>query len=323
MRNKRNPMSTYADEGVHKTANGGGSYTADHFNQVNAPPNLNHGAFDIHRGQNFMGDVIDGENVHRLAAGKDGKMTGIETATNVPTFIASGRNAIDDTNGWNGVVGHGRRRSSLGVAKRPILPPLLSFRSSYVDHEESVNQEFGRNTNRLDYFRVDPFDVYEDHLPRVGSFGGGGGPRQEYEGGGDSHVSHVTGGGMRIRRVPVGVSANDGGEGVVERLDHGGGNEGGGGSREIVGRRLEQERGSGASAGSGDGTREVVPVGTFGDNCGETVVQKLKQEGATVAVPVVVVAVAVAVMVVMMMVMVMVMVMVVLVSVMAKMESRR
>ncbi|KAI3780371.1 hypothetical protein L2E82_10351 [Cichorium intybus] len=186
------------------------------------------------------------------------------------------------------------------------------------------NQDFGRDTSRLDYFSVAAFDVYgDDHLTGVASDGGGSGggtrdrdvvvdtiPEQER-----GIATAVAGGGIRVRRVPVGISASDGGETVVQR-DSGGGRRGCG---VVVGPELEQERGSAVAGafGGGDRTREVTG-GIFANNDGgdgEVVVQRLKPEGLTLPVQVVVV--------VAVMMMVMLMVMVVLVAVMVKTEVRR
>ncbi|KAI3767917.1 hypothetical protein L2E82_18346 [Cichorium intybus] len=62
-------------------------------------------------------------------------------------------------------------------------------------NENVEDREFGRDTNRLDYFRVTSFDVHGDQsLPGIASYGGGGG------------------GGTR--RVPRAIAGKDEGEGV-------------------------------------------------------------------------------------------------------------
>ncbi|KAI3767915.1 hypothetical protein L2E82_18344 [Cichorium intybus] len=60
-------------------------------------------------------------------------------------------------------------------------------------NENVEDLEFGRDTNRLDYFRVTSFDVHADQsLPGKSSYGGGGG----------------------TRRVPRAIASKDEGEGV-------------------------------------------------------------------------------------------------------------
>ncbi|KAI3767890.1 hypothetical protein L2E82_18319 [Cichorium intybus] len=197
-------------------------------------------------------------------------------------------------------------------------------------NEDSENRDFGRDTNRLDYFSVAAFDVYgDDHLNGVGSYGGGGGTRDRDVVVDPTPVQErgiptaVAGGGIKIRRVPIGISANngsDGGEAVVQTLERemGSSGDGGGRCRVVAGTRRNQERASAiAGTGGGDISREV-PVGilaNIGSDGGEPIVQRLKQEGVRVPVQVVVGAAA--------MMMVMLTVMVVLVSVMVNMEVRR
>ncbi|KAI3499983.1 hypothetical protein L1887_35797 [Cichorium endivia] len=60
-------------------------------------------------------------------------------------------------------------------------------------NENVEDREFGRDTNRLDYFRVTSFDVHGDQsLPGIASYGGGGG----------------------TRRVPRGIAGKVEGEGI-------------------------------------------------------------------------------------------------------------
>lgn len=166
---------------------------------------------------------------------------------------------------------------------------ILNICSIHVD-----NQDSGQDTSRLHYFKVAPFNVHgDDDLAGNDSYGGGGGtrdrglvvgPRLEEESG---SATAVAGGGIRIRRVPGQISADNGSERVVQRLEQESDN-GGGRRGRIVAVGLEQERGGvTAGAGSGDTTQEVL-VGIFGSkgSGGEPVVEKLKQRGIMVPVPV-------------------------------------
>ncbi|KAI3767892.1 hypothetical protein L2E82_18321 [Cichorium intybus] len=139
-------------------------------------------------------------------------------------------------------------------------------------YEDSENRDFGRDTNRLDYFSVAAFDVYgDDHLTGIGSYGGGGGTRDRDVVVDPTPVQErgistaVAGGGIIMRRVPVGIFANngsDGGQAVVQTLGRERGS-GGGRCRIVAGTRRDQERASAiAGTGGGDISREV-PVGIF------------------------------------------------------------
>ncbi|KAI3499982.1 hypothetical protein L1887_35796 [Cichorium endivia] len=192
--------------------------------------------------------------------------------------------------------------------------------------ESSENQEFGWDTNRLDYFSVTPFDVFgDDHLTGIASHGGGGGSRDpgvvvgsrpEKERASDTAVA---GGDTMIGQFPVVAlkpilpPLNGILQVVIPR------------SHEflfpfllmIVGTTLEQERGSTTiGAGGGDRNREV-PGGSFANNAsdgGEAMDKRVKREGATVD-KLVTLVVAMAVIM-----MVMVIVMAVLIFVMLKRE---
>lgn len=139
----------------------------------------------------------------------------------------------------------------------------------------------------------------------------------------------VASGGIRLR-VPVGISANNGTEAIVQSVNqekgNGGDGDGGGGGSScgVVGPRLELQRGSSETArvGGGDKTREVR-FGVFGNNGGdngEAVVERLlrsKKDGTTVTVRMEVIVVML-----LMIVMLMMMVMVVLLLVTGKMEVK-
>ncbi|KAL7604381.1 hypothetical protein Lser_V15G19590 [Lactuca serriola] len=251
------------------------------------------------------GNVIGGEQVQGLATDEDAQMISIETEKKVYPFIGNGRYAH-----FGQTYSHDFHRRA--AASYPICDGFSQFRPPNLFNvaEDYENQEFGRDPNRLDYFRVMPFDVFgDDHLTGIVGYGGGVGGRLDrglVEGliGSDTAVA---GGGIRLR-VPVGISANNGTEAVLERVNQekGNGVDGGGGGRRVVGPRLEKERGSSETAGVGGG------------DGGEGVVERLlglKKDGATVTVRV-------AVIVVMLLMMVMVMVMMVLVLVMGKMEVK-
>nr|KAJ0213658.1 hypothetical protein LSAT_V11C400213810 [Lactuca sativa] len=163
-----------------------------------------------------------------------------------------------------------------GVRIRTRIP-----RSGFDGSPE--NQEFGRDASKLDYFSVAAFDVYgDDHLTGAASYGGGGGRRD--------------GGIVLAPEQERGGATDVAGEAVVQRLEQERGDRGDSGGRRsrrlMMGTRLEEERGNAtAGAGGGDRTREI-PGGIFGNSGGdggEVIVKRLKQEGATVAVPVVVV----------------------------------
>ncbi|KAI3767911.1 hypothetical protein L2E82_18340 [Cichorium intybus] len=206
--------------------------------------------------------------------------------------------------------GDGEKNGSSQLPVPAIPVPGMRQRSNFLDH--SIIQDFEQDTNRLNYFDVRYLDVFgDDNLTRNASDGGGGGirdrgvavgPRLEQEIGSDSAVA---GGGIRIRRGPVGNSANDGSEALVRRLNQERANGGGRGNATT-------------GAGGGDWTWEV-PGGFFANNAsdgGEDIDKKLKQlGGTTVAMPVALVVAMVVIM------MVMVIVMVVLIYVIVKMED--
>ncbi|KAL7607531.1 hypothetical protein Lser_V15G19586 [Lactuca serriola] len=200
--------------------------------------------------------------------------------------------------GFNGVP---QSSGFSGFATRRLRMQYKDFNRSFVG-EDSKNKEFGRETNRLDYFSVAAFDVYgDDHLTGAASYGGGGGRRD--------------GGIVLAPEQERGGATDVAGEAVVQRLEQerGDGGDSGGrrGRRLMMGTRLEEERGSAtAGAGGGDRTREI-PGGIFGNSGGdggEVIVKRLKQERATVAVPVVVVQAVAVIMMVMVITMVLVMV---------------
>lgn len=220
--------------------------------------------------------------------------------------------------------GDGDKNGSSQVPVPTIpAPRIRRRRRSSVEH--SISQDLEQDTNRLNYFDVRAFDVFgDDNLTRNASDGGGGGrsdrgvvvgPRLEQEIGSDSAVA---GGGIRIRRGQVEISANNGSEALVRILnqetDNGGGRRG---PRLMVGPRLEPEGGSATTeAGGGNRTREV-PGGFFANNAsygGEDIDKKLKPERTMVAIPMALVVAMVVIM------MVMVIVMVVLIYVMLKRE---
>ncbi|KAL4580644.1 hypothetical protein LXL04_016844 [Taraxacum kok-saghyz] len=177
----------------------------------------------------------------------------------------------------DGFLGEGipiKVRSPSGFSICPQVPSIRRIRlvckvkhaSDYVG-EDSDRHEFGRDTNRVDYFKVTAFDLHgDDQFTGIASHGGGGGGRLD----------------------PVGISANNGSEAVFQRLEQHRVDGGGGGSR--ISRRLSIDRRSEQVSGR---TREVA-IGGFGNNSGgggEDVGQRIKQLEATVAVPMVVVAV--------------------------------
>ncbi|KAI3499851.1 hypothetical protein L1887_35665 [Cichorium endivia] len=172
----------------------------------------------------------------------------------------------------------------------------------------SDNQEFGRDTNRLDYFRVTAFDVFEDnHLnTRTANYGGGGPSRPEQEGG---SATVRAGGSERTQEVPERIISN---RLEQERVDDGSG--GGRWRHRIVpGPRMEFEIGSsiGRASGGNYNWPRQSPVN-------EALVERLKHEG--VIVPRAVVVAGAVMMMVMVILMVIMMVTVVLVLVMSKMQ---
>ncbi|KAL7607529.1 hypothetical protein Lser_V15G19589 [Lactuca serriola] len=280
---------------------------------------------------NCNGNAVGGEQVQRLATDEDVQMISKETAKKVSPFIGNGRNSRF---GATRYAHDAPRRVARCYSRIEDISHVRPIPFKVGKHYE--NQEFGRDPNRLDYFYSRPFDVFEnDHLPGVGSYGGGDGGRNHggvVAGQTTASDSAVASEGIRLR-VPVGISANNDTGTVLQRLNKGKGNDGdgdggcgggGGGSRGVVGLRLEKERGSSETAGAGGGDRNrEVPFWVFDNNggdCGEAVVERLlrfKQDGATVTMRV-----AVIVVMLLMMVIMMVMVMVVLVLVIVKMEVK-
>ncbi|KAL4560455.1 hypothetical protein LXL04_032606 [Taraxacum kok-saghyz] len=130
-------------------------------------------------------------------------------------------------------------------------------------------QEFGRDTNRLDYFRTAPFDVHGDNHFSTGIADYGGGRNR------DHGTGRVDGSG-RTREIPNGFSFSDGGS----RRRH----------------QLVQERGSSIVRPGGGYWVQEAPVGVFPNNGShdrEPEVQRLiKQEGINVPMPVAVAVVA-------------------------------
>ncbi|KAL4560461.1 hypothetical protein LXL04_032613 [Taraxacum kok-saghyz] len=177
--------------------------------------------------------------------------------------------------------------------KEDVLPPPPPKLESY-DLNYFGSQEFGRDTNRLDYFRTAPFDVHGDNHFSTGIADYGGGRNR------DHGTGRVDGGDMKTREVPNGFSFSDGGS----RRRH----------------QLVQERGSSIVRPGGGYWVQEAPVGVFPNNGShdrEPEVQRLiKQEGINIPMSV---AVAVVVMMMLMMVVMVVLVLVlVLVWVMLK-----
>ncbi|KAI3515038.1 hypothetical protein L1887_13787 [Cichorium endivia] len=169
-------------------------------------------------------------------------------------------------------------------------------RNGLVTNEDSEDQEFGRDTNRHDYFRVTAFDVNgDDNLAGIASDGGGGGgggttdrgvvvgPRPEQERG---SVTVGIGGSIRTRQVPGRIFASNGNESVVQRPEQERDNGGGRRRRHVVvDPILEEESGRAAARAGGDDETREVPVGILANNGsdgGKAGVQRLKQEGSTV-----------------------------------------
>ncbi|KAI3515034.1 hypothetical protein L1887_13783 [Cichorium endivia] len=244
-------------------------------------------------------------------------------SASAPIRIRSRPLGVGDRNEVDGFsVGFAQRRLRMQYSLR-----VDDRRDGLVTNEDSEDQEFGRDINRHDYFRVTAFDVHgDDNLAGIASDGGGGGggtrdrgavvgPRPELERG---SADVGTGGRISSPHVPGRIFASNGNESEVQRPEQERGNGGGRRRRHVVADpRLEQERGSATARAGGDDETREVPVGIFANNGsddGKAVVQRLKQEGFTITVPVAV-AVAVAVMVMMML-----MVTVVLVLVMVKTE---
>ncbi|KAI3767916.1 hypothetical protein L2E82_18345 [Cichorium intybus] len=353
--------TTDADQGVKMIETTGG----DIWFPVDRSQMLN-----LRRYENFPGNASDGsgEILQGLRTAEDVQMTnesfvvddddgGTETDQTASNSIGNGSLVDPSFQIQNFSSGEDDE-------KFPPSEPEMSFSLEDSDNQKfggwgtfdasdvSENQEFGWDTNRLDYFRVSPFDVYgDDHLTGIASHGGGGGSRDpgvvvgsrpEHErasdtavAGGDTMIGqspvvtlkpilppfegHIAGGDTKIPRVPVGISANDCSETLVERWDQERSNGlGKRGQRLKVGPTLEQERGSTTSTGAGGGDRNrEVPGGIFANNAsdgGEAIEKRLKREGATVD-KLVTLVVAMAVIM-----MVMVIVMVVLIYVMLKRE---
>ncbi|KAI3767898.1 hypothetical protein L2E82_18327 [Cichorium intybus] len=78
------------------------------------------------------------------------------------------------------------------------------------------NREFGRDTNRLDYFRVGSFDLREDYYHTEDASNGHGGGRRD---GGvvvGLNLEQENGGGDMTREVPVGMFGDNGTREVCE-----------------------------------------------------------------------------------------------------------
>ncbi|KAL4560460.1 hypothetical protein LXL04_032612 [Taraxacum kok-saghyz] len=164
----------------------------------------------------------------------------------------------------------------------------------------SDSQEFGRDTNKLEYFRTAPFNVHGDNhfSTRIADYGGG---RNRDHGIVErGSATSRADGSYRTREDPNGIFASDGGS----RRRH---------DQFVAGPRLDQGRGSAIVRPGGSYWVQEDPFGGFPNNGShdlEPEVQRLvKQEGINVPMPM-----AVAV-VVMMMLMVVVMVVLVLVLV--------
>ncbi|KAL4582692.1 hypothetical protein LXL04_007250 [Taraxacum kok-saghyz] len=202
-------------------SNGGldGLFTAEYFKQLHsgrdtyAPFELNGGSFDIGGDETFPGNA-SGETVHGSLADQDGRIIshdddgGIETATTVSNLIGSSSSLDDlfsDLNFGNldfgsgekydcirsecdGVAGSGisiRSRPSFGFSGGSQCSAPRRIRLQCRFSEDFENQEFGRDTNRLDYFRVTAFDLHgDDHLAGVSTHGGGTTDRGVVRGGG-------------------------------------------------------------------------------------------------------------------------------------------
>ncbi|KAI3781330.1 hypothetical protein L2E82_11342 [Cichorium intybus] len=196
-----------------------------------------------------------------------------------------GRNEVD---GFS--VGSAPRRLRMKYGLR-----VDDCRDGLVTNEDWENQDFGRDTNRHDYFRVTAFDVHgDDNLAGIASDGGGGGggtrdrgvvvgPRPELERG---SATVGTGGRIRTRQVPARIFASNGYQSVVQRPEQERDN--GGGRRRhhvVVDSSLEQESGSATARAGGDDETREVPVGILANNgsdSGKAVVQRPKREGFTV-----------------------------------------
>ncbi|KAI3767888.1 hypothetical protein L2E82_18317 [Cichorium intybus] len=156
---------------------------------------------------------------------------------------------------------------SLGTGSRLHRPRINIEKSSPPSKNKyGDSKEFGRDTNRLDYFRVTAFDVFDDdHLSGIAGHGGGGGggrrdrgvvvgPRLEQKRG---SVIACAGQRDRTREVPDNGSDGGGALAAVQRLEQKRDGGGGGGSRRgrsvVVGRRHEQEKGCTGSGVAGGG----------------------------------------------------------------------
>ncbi|CAI9282470.1 unnamed protein product [Lactuca saligna] len=125
-------------------------------------------------------------------------MIGKETAKNVWPFIGNGRNSRF---GATRYAHDAPRKVARFYSRIEDISHVRPIPFKVGKHYE--NQELGRDPNRLDYFCSTPFDVFEDdHLTGVGSYGSGGGGRNDggivagHTRGSDSTVA---GDGIRLR----------------------------------------------------------------------------------------------------------------------------
>ncbi|KAI3781329.1 hypothetical protein L2E82_11340 [Cichorium intybus] len=336
--------ATDADDGVKKVDSSGsdgwgGLFSAEFFENMNSgcdackPVDLSAGDFDVHGDVNSPENANDGSGADgetRFSPDGDVEISDFLESIFVDEYLHSDLNSenlkfrTNEVNGFclgsapTGIRLRSRRQgggvdgSSFATAPKRIrmqsgVVRVYDRRDGLVTNEDSENQDFGRDTNRHDYFRVTAFDVHgDDNLAGIARDGGGGRgtrdrgvvvePRLELERG---SADVGTGGRISSPQVPGRIFASNGNESEVQRPEQERDNGGGRRRSHVVGDpRLGQESGiATARAGGDDETREV-PVGIFannGSNGGKAVVISLKQEGITVTVPVAV-AVAVAVM---------------------------
>lgn len=198
----------------------------------------------IHRGEQRVGEV----RVEKDLKLGDGGET-IDAGEDVQKQDGNEHNDFSDN------ILDGNGMSLDGIAQsRYILQGDFGIGAGLDPNENDVaNLEFGRNTNRLDYFRVTPFDVFEDdNRRRIADYGGGDGRPQ----------------------IPVGVSSNNGhvaGDGGRENLGI------------VVSPTLYlPERANNTDARAGDIGPQLVAVGisstTVSRGGGGGEVQKFEQE---------------------------------------------
>ncbi|KAI3522184.1 hypothetical protein L1887_11666 [Cichorium endivia] len=163
----------------------------------------------------------------------------------------------EDTTGIEGFDSHGvgskRRTGSEFDEEFPHLPPIRMspdfYSSDYVladirdglgRDEVSETQEFARDTNRLDYFSVRPFDVFgDDHLTGIATYGGGVG------GGGGGRRDHGIVVGSILNQERGSPTADAGNTDVTQQVPIEFFADNGGDDGETVIHRLEQEKGHG------------------------------------------------------------------------------